>query len=176
MLQRMRNKTLLFNLTLGAIFAAAIFIVAYLFQFKLLFGANINLGDTLIYIIASILPTPFAMAAAVIGSSLSDTLSGFPLWVPADIVIKALLVLYFTRNRDNILCKRNIAAVFLAGVTGLLGYFAYDYFFVSFNVVTAFTNEVAVGFLQPVICGILYIVVAASLDKAKIKQRISKFY
>jgi uncharacterized repeat protein (TIGR04002 family) len=171
----MRNKTLLFNLTLGAIFAAAIFIVTYLFQFKLLFGANINLGDTLIYIIASILPTPFAMAAAAIGPSLADTLSGYPIWVPADIIIKALLVLYFTRNRENILCKRNIIAVFLAGATGLLGYFIYDYFFVSCNAITAFTNEIGVGFLQPVVCGIIYIVVAASLDKAKIKQRISKF-
>ena len=163
-------------MTVGAIFAAGIFIVTYLFQFKLLFGANINLGDTLIYLIASILPAPFAMASGAIGASLADTLSGYPIWVPADIIIKSLLVIYFTRNRDNILCKRNFIAVFLAGATGLLCYFIYDYFFVSFNIVTAFANEIGVGFLQPIACGILYIFVAVALDKAHIKQRINKFY
>ena len=38
-------------------------------------------GDGLIYLAASMLPTPYAMAAGAIGAGLADGLSGFVVWL-----------------------------------------------------------------------------------------------
>ena len=48
-------------------------------------------GDGLIYLAASMLPTPYAMAAGAIGAGLADGLSGFVVWLPGTIVILSLI-------------------------------------------------------------------------------------
>ena len=55
-------------------------------------------GDGLIYLAASMLPTPYAMAAGAIGAGLADGLSGFVVWLPGTIVIKAITALCFSRH------------------------------------------------------------------------------
>ena len=60
----------------------------------------IHFGDAFIYIAAAILPTPYAMAAGAIGAGLADLLTA-PVWAPATIIIKLLLVLPFTSKENK---------------------------------------------------------------------------
>lgn len=73
-------------LTSTAIFAAMITVMtAYICHVPV--GANggyIHFGDSLIYIAATLLPTPYALAAAAIGGGMADLLTS-PMWAPATI-------------------------------------------------------------------------------------------
>ena len=68
-------------------------------------------GDGLIYLAASMLPTPYAMAAGAIGAGLADGLSGFVVWLPGTIVIKAITALCFSRKTEKIICVRNLLGI-----------------------------------------------------------------
>jgi uncharacterized repeat protein (TIGR04002 family) len=172
----MRTKSTLYNLVTAAVFAAIIFLAtAYLFHIPTGFNSGyIHLGDTFIYLVACILPTPYAMAAASIGAALSDGLTGSAIYVIPTLIIKAILVLYFTSKSTSIINKRNVIAIFLAGITGLLGYYLAESVMVNNFIAPLF--EIPIGCIQPIASGILFVVVGMSLDKAKIKQRIKKFY
>ena len=50
-------------------------------------------GDGLIYLAASMLPTPYAMAAGAIGAGLADLIGGYTVWVLPTIVIKSMWAL-----------------------------------------------------------------------------------
>ena len=103
-------------LTTTALFAAAITVMtAYMLHIPLPTGGYIHLGDALIYLAACLLPVPYAAAAAAIGAGLADLLTA-PMWVLPTLVIKAVLVLFFTSKSECILCPRNWAAVVAAGL------------------------------------------------------------
>ena len=55
-------------------------------------GGYIHLGDALIYLSAALLPAPYAMAAGAIGGGLADLLTA-PMWAPATVIIKILIVI-----------------------------------------------------------------------------------
>jgi uncharacterized repeat protein (TIGR04002 family) len=171
----MRNKTLLYNLILGALFLALVFVVTKFLQFPNgITGGFVSLGDTFIYFAASILPTPFAIVAGF-GAALSDaTSAGAVVYVIPDIIIKTLLVLFFTYKNTNIICKRNIVAIILAGLTGLVGYYFTDVIIFR-NFISPIIGDLLIGSLQPILCAVAYVIVGTALDKAKIKQRIKKF-
>ena len=64
-------------------------------------GGYIHFGDSLIYLAAVLLPRPYALAAAAIGSGLADILTA-PMWAPATIIIKMLLVFPFGNKSKKI--------------------------------------------------------------------------
>ena len=90
-------------LTFTGLFAAMITIMtAWLFHIP--YGANggyIHFGDALIYLAAVLLPRPYAMAAAALGGGLADLLTA-PVWAPATMIIKMLIVLPFTSQDGRI--------------------------------------------------------------------------
>ena len=158
-------------LTTAAVFAAAIFVSTYFLHIPTpLFGGYVHPGDTFIYLAGCFLPTPYAMAAASIGAALSDALTpNAAIYVPATIVIKALLSLYFTSKSEKILTKRHIAGIFLAGITGLAGYFVWES--IIFRSVPAALFNAMFGALQPVMSGIFFVLLGLALDKTNIKRR-----
>lgn len=79
-------------------------------------------GDGLIYLAASMLPTPYAMAAGAIGAGLADGLSGFVVWLPGTIVIKAITALCFSRKTEKIICVRNLLGIIPALVICVVCY------------------------------------------------------
>lgn len=85
----MKNKT--YNLIASAIFAALIFVATRFIAIPLPGSGYANLGDTIIIIAALILPLPYSMAAAAIGSALADLSYGLAIYAPATFVIKALM-------------------------------------------------------------------------------------
>lgn len=165
------KKTKLIVLT--GLFAAIIFITtAYILHIPTSpNGGYIHLGDSFIYLAACLLPTPYAMVAGAVGGALSDALSpGGVVYVIPTLIIKPLLTLFFTSKSKKLICTRNVIAVFLAGITGLVGY-CIATTIITGNFWTALL-EVPMGSLQPLGCGIAFIIFGFALDKMNIKKRL----
>ena len=160
------------NLVLTALFAAFICVTTALFHIPTGFnGGYIHLGDAFIYLAAVVLPTPYAMLAAGIGGGLADILSGGMVWVIPTIIIKPLMVIFFTSKTENILCKRNVSAVFIAGIVGWFGYYLAGSV-MSGNFIAPLTTFF-IDILQPIGSGIIFLVASYSLDKIKIRERLT---
>lgn len=159
------------NLTMAGIFAALITIMtAYICHIPI--GANggyIHFGDMFIYLAAVLLPRPYALIAAAIGGGLADLLTA-PMWVPATIIIKMLIVLPFSGKGVKIVTWRNIIGTvwgyFISGV----GYFVAEYFL--FETWSVFLVSMAQTFVQSLGSAILFIVLGLALDKLHIKRKL----
>ena len=112
-------------ITLTAIFAAMTYVLTAFLHIPTAKG-YIHIGDAVIFIAACILPKPYAAASAAIGASLSDALSGYWIWVPATMLIKALTVLAFTSKKPNVVNVRNLTALIPALVLCVGGYGLYS--------------------------------------------------
>lgn len=126
-------------------------------------------GDGVIFLAASILPAPYAVAVGAIGGALADGLSGFVMWLPATVVIKSVTALFFTNKKDRIICVRNLLAIIPALILCVVGYSLYEGIFISGGVSKA---AIAAAFGQtPAYCiqiaasSVLYIFVGTALDR-----------
>ncbi len=154
----------------AAVFAAAITITtAYVLHIPLPNGGYIHLGDTLIYLCACLLPTPWAVAAGAIGGGLADLLT-YPLYVVPTIIVKAVISLPFTSKHDRVLCPRNVAAVFISGLLSPFLYGIAD--MVISGTVAAFIPQFLGTLIQSVGSGIIFVVLAFAVDRLKLKKRL----
>ena len=170
MLQRHKNHQFLLQMVLTALFAAAITIMtAYMLHIPIPTGGYIHLGDALIYLAACLLPAPFAAAAAAIGAGLADLLTA-PVWVLPTLMIKAVIVLFFTSKGERLLCRRNIAAVVLAGLFSPAAYALAGC--AMAGTMAAFVPQFWGTLVQGVGSGALFIVIAPALDGVKLKVRV----
>ncbi len=114
----------IFYMTTTALFAALICVTtAWIFHIPIgVNGGYVHVGDALIYLAASILPMPYAMAAGAIGGAFADLFTA-PLWAPATFIIKMLIALPFTRKKDKIIVPQNVIGVFIAAVISFIGYY-----------------------------------------------------
>ncbi len=165
------TKTNTKNLTITALFAALICVTtAYIFHIP--FGANggyIHIGDTLIYLAATILPTPYAMLAGALGGCLADLLTA-PMWAPATFIIKLLMTLPFTSN-GKIINKRNVIAIFVATFISITGYWIAEIILYG-NAAVAVVSIISSA-IQAFCSGILFVVFGLSLDKMNFKRKLS---
>ena len=160
-------------LTVTGLFAAMITITtAYIFHIP--FGTNggyIHFGDALIYIAAVLLPKPYAVAAAAIGGGLADILTA-PMWAPATIIIKMLIVLPFTSHKGRMLSPGNVAAPFIAAVISAGGYYlAEGVLFGSFLSPIASLTGSAV---QSGGSAVIFLIAAAALDRMHMKNHANQ--
>jgi uncharacterized repeat protein (TIGR04002 family) len=163
------------KLVFTSLFAAIIFVTTYYHLPIGLNGGYIHIGDAFIYLAACIMPGPYAMAAGAIGAGLSDALSpGAFVWVIPTIIIKPLLTLYFTRKPEKFICKRNIIAIFLAGITGLIGYFIAGSI-ISGNIIATLAFSL-LDSIQPIASGILFVIIGIAFDKRKMKKIFKKVF
>ncbi len=161
------------KITVSAVLAALVFVTtAYVLHVPVTGGGYIHIGDAIIYLAASLLPTGYAMAVGAVGAGLCDAMFA-PLYIIPTILIKAILTLFFTSQGDRILCRRNVLAVLLAGIAGLLGYYLFDTF-AAFDgdFIKAFWGTVPLGSIQPLASAGVYLVLGFALDKAGIKKRL----
>ena len=88
------KRTTLRQIVLAGIFAALVFVITFFVKIpvpQISRGAYINLGDTAIYIIASLINPLYAMFAAGFGSMLADVAYGGGIYIPATLIIKGLM-------------------------------------------------------------------------------------
>lgn len=170
----MKNNKPIFNMVLAALFAALISVfIAFLFHIPIKIGANtayLHFGDAFIFLAASMLPTPYAIAAAGIGGGLGDLFCGAAEWMPFTVIIKILVALVFTSKPPKMLCKRNVFALFTALLITVGGYYVAEALLFGnwFSPLLSVWGNV----VQIVGSAVLYIVVATSVgSRLKIKQK-----
>ncbi|WP_251317774.1 TIGR04002 family protein [Flintibacter muris] len=169
----MLQKDKIHLLTITALFAAAIAVMtAYMLHIPIPTGGYIHLGDALIYLAACLLPLPYAAAAAAVGAGLADLLTA-PMWVLPTLVIKAVLVLFFTSKGERLLCRRNLAAVVIAGLFSPTAYALAGC--AMAGTMAAFVPQFLGTLVQGIGSGALFIVIAPALDGVKLKERMITF-
>lgn len=158
-------------LTLTGLFSALITIMtAYICHIPVgINGGYVHFGDSMIYLAASILPKPYALAAAAIGGGLADLLTA-PMWLSATIIIKMLIVLPFTCNCGKIISARNISASILAYFISGLGYFFAEY--LLFGTWSALAVSITNNLAQSGGSALVFFILGKALDKAHIKNKI----
>ena len=159
------------KITITAVLAALITIMtAYVCHIPVpSSGGYIHLGDSLIYLAASILPSPYAAIAASIGGGLADLLTA-PMWTLPTIIIKALITIPFSNKGAKILSKRNIIAPLLAYCISATGYYLSNKLVFGNDV--AFWVSISGSLIQSGGSAILYLLFASTLDKMNFKHRI----
>lgn len=160
-------------LTLTGLMAAMITIMtAYICHIPVgVNGGYIHFGDSLIYLAATILPTPYALAAAAIGGGLADLLTA-PMWTLATVIIKMLITIPFTYKSAKIITLRNIIATLIAYVISGSCYFFAEYIlFGSFS--GAFLASMSGSLIQSGGSAIFFIIFGLALDKAHIKAKFT---
>ncbi len=158
------------NMTMAGIMAALVVLMtAYICHVPLgTNGGYIHFGDSVIYLAAVLLPTPYALAAAAIGGGLSDLLTA-PMWMPATIVIKMLIVLPFTNRSAKIITLRNLAATVSGYLISGIGYFLAEY--ILFGAFPVFFVSMGQILIQSLGSAIVFAVIGIALDKAHVKTR-----
>ncbi|MBR5799442.1 MAG: TIGR04002 family protein [Lachnospiraceae bacterium] len=158
------------NLTMAGIMAAlTTLMTAYICHIPIgVNGGYIHFGDSLIYLAAVLLPTPYALGAAAIGGGLADLLTA-PMWTPATVIIKMLLVLPFTNKSSKIITSRNLVATVIAYLISGIGYFLAEY--LLFGTWAVFFVSMGQTLIQSLGSAVVFIAVSIALDKAQVKTR-----
>jgi uncharacterized repeat protein (TIGR04002 family) len=162
----MRGKTK--PLTFAGVFAALIFAATFLLHIPAGFGGGyVHAGDSLVFLAASVLPAPLAVAASAIGAGLSDLMTpGAAAWLLPTVIVKSLCCLPFTSKAEKILTRRNLLALIASAVITLLGYGAASA--VMSGSVAVAIAEIPLSLAQAFVGAAGYIAVGAALDKSKL--------
>ncbi len=164
----MKNKKIM-KITISAMFAALVTGFTFFPQIPIPGGGYVHLGDTVIFLAASLLSVPYAMTAAAIGGGLADLFSGFAAYTPFTVVVKALLVASFTRKNEKILSKRN----YMAPLTGLIItpgiYFVADSILYS---VSAAIPGIIWNLCQAAASVIAFYIIASAFDRIQLKKKL----
>jgi uncharacterized membrane protein len=133
--------------------AALVFVITFLVAIPIpSTSAYVNMGDSIIYCTGMLLGAPWAALAAGIGSALADWAIGFPVYIPATLIIKGLMgfvcgmimkrassghdgatrelvkATFFSKNSGFI---RFVLASILAGAIMVIGYGLYELVFMG---------------------------------------------
>ena len=154
----------------SALFAALVCITTA-FHIPVGNGGYAHIGDTFIYLAAVLLPKPYAALAAAVGAGMADVLTGAANWAFATIIIKPILVLFFTNKSDKIINVRNVFAAIIAGIVGTVLYMvAEGIMYGSFcSCICSITCR---KLIQPIGSFIVFIVLGLVFDKIKMKEII----
>ncbi len=131
-------------------------------------GGYVHFGDSLIYLAAVLLPTPYALAAAAIGGGLADLLTA-PLWAPATILIKMLITIPFSNKSKKIVTPRNVAATVIAYFISGTGYFLAEY--ILFGSWSVFLVSMSQSLVQSGGSAVFFIIFGLALDKVNVKNK-----
>ena len=130
-----------------------------------------HVGDGFIYLAACMLPLPYGIFVGAVGALLADCLTGFAIWAPGSIIIKAAAVLLFSRKSEKIFTLRNALALIPASAICIGGYYLYESI-ITMNFVAPLAG--IPGYItQSVLSSILFVIVAFAMDKLKFKQRLN---
>lgn len=159
------------TLTAAGVFTALITIMtAYICHIPVgTNGGYIHFGDSLIYLAAVLLPTPYSFLAAGIGGALADVLCGASLWAPATFIIKMLITIPFTGKKEKIVNARNIIGTVFAFLISGTGYFIAEA--IIFGTKTAFISSMAGSLVQSGGSAICFILFGIALDKIGFKHK-----
>ena len=129
-----------------------------------------HVGDGFIYLAACLLPLPYAMFVGAAGALLADCLTGFAIWAPGSVVIKALTALLFTIKKESILNLRNLLMLLPAAILCAGGYYLYESMIYG-NFVAPLAG-IPASFTQSAASSIVFVIAGLAMDKMKVKSRL----
>lgn len=162
------TKTIVFTALL-----AAVITVATRFTAIPVFGGMgyVHIGDAFIFLAATLLPTPYAIAAAATGGALADLFSGFAAYILPTAIIKALMALmFFGKKTDTLISGKNVLSAFLAIIILVVGYYFAEVI-LSGSFVSPLMGMVW-NLLQGIFSLAVFLLAAFPLDKAHIRNRL----
>ncbi len=164
----MKNKKIHLMCITG-VFTALVFVVTAYLHIPTNNG-YIHAGDGLIYLAACLLPWPYAMVVGAGGAFLADCLTGFAIWAPGSVIIKALTVLFFSSKKDKVVNLRNSLALLPATIMCAGGYYLYESLIYS-NFVAPLAG-IPASITQSVASAVVFVAIGLVIDKMKIKSKI----
>ena len=166
----MKNTTTR-RLCVTALFAAIIYVFTAYIHVPSHTGYT-HVGDAFLYLAACILPAPYAAAAGAIGAGLADLLSGYGIWAPGTVIIKALTAFCFTSKRESLVNKRNILGIVPALVLCVGGYYLYE------AIITGNFAAPALGIpgylTQVALSSVVYVLLGHALDRVERKKKLGE--
>ena len=103
-------------------------------------------------------------------------------------IVKALISCCFSNKEEKILCKRNIAAIFSAGIITVGLYYLTDVVVMAISSATNLSEIIEklrissfwltglyyapANLIQAVVSGIIFVLIALALDKSEIKNKL----
>lgn len=162
------NKNLK-KITLTGVFSAMIFVLTMFVKVTVPSG-YVHFGDAMIYVCAVLLGSPWAMIAGALGEGLADVAGGFAMYAPATVIIKAIIAFLFSlcKNENKLLTVKSGIMTLPAALVTVGGYFAAD---MIIDKSYAFV-DIPGNIIQGVGSAVIFIVIAAMLDKAKIIKKV----
>ncbi len=161
------------RLTLAAILCVLVFVATTYTRIPIWVSGSgyIHLGDSFIYLAAAILPLPYACAVGAIGAGIAD-LIGYPIFTPGTVIIKILIVLFFTSKQPKLACSRNIIAPVFAAAVTIVGYYFYEVLLVK-NFAAPLVS-IPFNLVQAAAGAIVFYILALMFDKLSLKSKILK--
>jgi len=173
--QKRSDRTL--RIVIAAMFAAMIAVMTAFVQIKTPTGGYVHLGDSMIYLAASFLPLPYAVAAAAIGGGIADLLV-YPETLIYTVIIKAVNAVFFSAKGEKLLTRRNALMTIPSGLVTVIGYSVSKLIrmlLAGDSLQSAIANalwKMPENSIQALASALIYIVIAVALDKAQIKKRM----
>ena len=131
----------------------------------------VHVGDGFIYLAACILPHPYAMAVGAGGALLADCLTGFAIWAPASVIIKAVTALFFTSKGKKMMAVRNWLALIPSAVLCAGGYYLYEALLYG-NFVAPLAG-IPASLTQSAVSSILFVTIGLAIDKMNYKTKLT---
>lgn len=152
-------------MVMAALMAALTCVATLAFQIPLPGSGYVHLGDAAVLISGWLLGPVYGAIAAGLGSMLADVFSGYLIYAPATLIIKALSALLAG------ICLRKISfpTLLLSGLCGGIivpvGYFLYEIVLLGFS--TAIIDVVGIA-IKEVICLVVAIFLMLALNKTRL--------
>ena len=163
------KKTQIKLMTLTGIFTALVFVVTAYLHIPT-YNGYVHVGDGFIFLAACLLPMPYGVFVGAIGAMLADLLTGFAIWAPGSMVIKALAALLFTCKGKKILTLRNILMLIPAAVISIAGYYFYEVLITGSFI--ASLSGIPGSTVQAVTSSLVFIATGLAMDKFNIKKTL----
>jgi len=97
-------------------------------------GGYIHIGDSIIFLCCFIMPLPYCVIAAGVGSALADVILGYTMYAPWTLIIKVIMALIarlFVGKNDNLLIT--ILGFLLASLVMQVGYFLVNVLYLQYE-------------------------------------------
>ena len=164
----MKNKRIRLTCIAG-VFTALVFVVTAYLHIPTVNG-YIHVGDGLIYLAACLLPWQYAVAVGAGGALLADCLTGFAIWAPGSVIIKAATALLFSSKGVRVMTVRNRLMLIPAALICAGGYYLYEALIYG-NFVSPLTG-IPASLVQSLASALLFVAMGIAIDKMNYKSKI----
>lgn len=144
----MKDLTHVKRITITALFTAVIFVTTSFIKFPITLG-YVHVGDVFILLGSYMLPLPFAILSASIGSMLADLLAGYVIYMPITFVAKGLMALVASLlfyKKASLL--RYVIGALVSSLVMVVCYFVFEGFVYGWGMAVA---NLPMQFIQPAI-------------------------